>query len=337
MKKKGKNLIIMVFIAILLVSSAFLLRTRAKKELTTIPSPIAASAGSYYAVNDDGDLVCWGENAYPDSVDYGMEYAQRRIVFENVTSVWTSRFSVLILDKDKNLWSSSGYFSEQIGRLDSFEKKGEWTQILSNVCWASSGLHHNAAVTKDGDLWTWGMNDKGQLGNGAISEGDGTSFYPREIMGGVKTALCSDNGTYALSQNGVLYAWGEEIGTGKPTMLSKGVESIAFGCPGYLAMLSKNGDLYFYNLQDSSVRERIGPIRKEVINLFNGAYQTSTGETWLWGLANEDELLTQSYQLSLSDPVLAVAPSYPLYLLMLDNQTLCYVELFKSDIKIIPV
>jgi hypothetical protein len=80
--------------------------------------------------------------------------------------------------------------------------------VGSNV---SSG-QHLAALMSDGSLWTWGENDKGQLGNGTRT----TYWTPIDISGlgslAGKTVIELAKGlrhTVALCDDGTLHGWGD--------------------------------------------------------------------------------------------------------------------------------
>lgn len=119
------------------------------------------------------------------------------------------------------------------------------------------GERHAVALKEDGSIWTWGANDKYQLG----MDGTESQPIPRQI-----TALGTDNidviaqlhGGIALKQDGSLVGWGRnyygELGTGsaqpiiQPVALPMpdGVQSIAQIGSGtrYTALLTQDGKLY---------------------------------------------------------------------------------------------
>ena len=55
--------------------------------------------------------------------------------------------------------------SDQADRY-SFERVGAGAFGGARVVAAAAAWEHSAAVTEDGQLWTWGKNEKGQLGQG---------------------------------------------------------------------------------------------------------------------------------------------------------------------------
>ena len=79
-----------------------------------------------------------------------------------------------------------------------------------NVVQIASGSNHNAALTDEGRVYTWGKNDCGQLGHGEGYENIG--LVPELVTGlesvKIKQVSCGHFHTAALSEDGELYTWG---------------------------------------------------------------------------------------------------------------------------------
>ena len=77
--------------------------------------------------------------------------------------------------------------------------RGDWVSI-------AAGADHDAALTADGSLFTFGYNDYGQLGNGTQLP----STDPVQIAGAGEWAAVAagDRHTLALKKDGSLWAWG---------------------------------------------------------------------------------------------------------------------------------
>jgi alpha-tubulin suppressor-like RCC1 family protein len=67
----------------------------------------------------------------------------------------------------------------------------------------STGLH-TAAIKTDGSLWMWGLNNYGQLGNGATK----TGRIPEKIGDGYASVSVGAYHTLAVKTDGTLWAWG---------------------------------------------------------------------------------------------------------------------------------
>lgn len=79
----------------------------------------------------------------------------------------------------------------------------------------SLGYSHSAAITENGDLYLWGDNTYGQLGNGTNED----SNIPIKIMNNVEKVSLGYFHSAAITKNGDLYLWGHnshgELGNGK--------------------------------------------------------------------------------------------------------------------------
>jgi alpha-tubulin suppressor-like RCC1 family protein len=78
---------------------------------------------------------------------------------------------------------------------------------LSNVTKVSGGYGHSLAITSSGELYSWGLNANGQLGDGTLVN----KTSPTRI--GTATdwidVACGDYHSLALKSNGAVYAWGK--------------------------------------------------------------------------------------------------------------------------------
>ena len=90
----------------------------------------------------------------------------------------------------------------------------------------ASGVH-TVAVTVDGDLYSWGVNDEGQLGRRIPDGDDEAPAVPGlvslgEGAGKVTSAAATDAATFALTEEGTLYGTGvfkddgEVVGNASP-------------------------------------------------------------------------------------------------------------------------
>lgn len=81
-------------------------------------------------------------------------------------------------------------------------KKDIWLLILFT---ASVGRYHNAAVTKKNELYVWGANESGQVGDGSTSDQE----EPVLIFSDAKTISLGDRHSAAILTNDDLYVWGK--------------------------------------------------------------------------------------------------------------------------------
>lgn len=67
----------------------------------------------------------------------------------------------------------------------------------------SFGYAHSAYITGNGDLYAWGENDVGRIGDGTTE----SKYTPTKIMSNVKTVSLGNGHSGAITENGDLYMW----------------------------------------------------------------------------------------------------------------------------------
>eukprot|EP00522_Entomoneis_paludosa_P015141 CAMPEP_0172461150 /NCGR_PEP_ID=MMETSP1065-20121228/39564_1 /TAXON_ID=265537 /ORGANISM="Amphiprora paludosa, Strain CCMP125" /LENGTH=675 /DNA_ID=CAMNT_0013216385 /DNA_START=12 /DNA_END=2039 /DNA_ORIENTATION=- len=89
-------------------------------------------------------------------------------------------------------------------------------QTLPAMSQLVSGYYHFAAISKDGDLFTWGSGSNGKLGHG--TEDDVPLPKRVEALAGIpiKQVACAYSHTLALTSNGIVYEWGDYINSPLP-------------------------------------------------------------------------------------------------------------------------
>jgi alpha-tubulin suppressor-like RCC1 family protein len=78
---------------------------------------------------------------------------------------------------------------------------------LKGVAAMASGWFHSCAITTDGRLWGWGLNDRGGLGAGLPTVVLGP--VPLPGIGTVKSISCGQEFTLAVGADGSVWAWGQ--------------------------------------------------------------------------------------------------------------------------------
>ncbi len=75
-----------------------------------------------------------------------------------------------------------------------------WTQV-------ASGDWHSVALQADGTVWTWGLNTKGQLGDGTTV--DHAQPRPLSELSRVSAVAAGSHHSLAVTEDGRVWAWGE--------------------------------------------------------------------------------------------------------------------------------
>ncbi|XP_063273610.1 protein RCC2 isoform X4 [Prinia subflava] len=145
----------------------------------------------------------------------------------------------------QNLWGPHRYGSLGALRVRS---------VVSGPCAA-----HSLLITAEGRLWSWGRNEKGQLGHGDTKRVEAPR--PIEALGGesIVAAACGRNHTLALTESGSVFAFGEnklgQLGLGNQTdavpsptqILYNGQPICKLGCGAEFSMVMDcKGNLYSF-------------------------------------------------------------------------------------------
>ncbi|KAI1315982.1 hypothetical protein EDD11_010564 [Mortierella claussenii] len=177
----------------------------------------------------------------------------------------------------------------------------------------AAGGMHNMALTAEGKLWSWGVNDQRTLGR----SGDEYTPLPVEGLDSVKIVkvACSDSLTVALTEDGNVYTWGTFrsaegiLGHSKdkevqdlPTMVEglRDIVDIATGTDHVLALDTKGHVYSWGNGQQMQLGRRIVARRmlngltpetvgaKNITKVGAGSYHSfgidKDGKAYAWGL-----------------------------------------------------
>jgi alpha-tubulin suppressor-like RCC1 family protein len=211
----------------------------------------------------------------------------------------------------------------------------EVSGLSSRAASVAAGYLHTCVLTTDGNIWCWGRNDLGQLGDATMTD----SATPVEVAGldGSATAVVAGNRhTCALTKEGAVKCWGSnsngQIGDGTPNHkaapvdvvgLASGVSAIASGTQ-HVCALTEGGAVKCWGqngvgqLGDGTAEDRTTPV--DVSGLQRGVTAVAAGENHTcavtdsgavkcWGANNRGQLgngTTTSSATPNSTPVEAV-------------------------------
>ncbi|CAL4970796.1 unnamed protein product [Urochloa decumbens] len=137
-----------------------------------------------------------------------------------------------------------------------------------SVSAVAAGHYHSLAVSADGEVWSWGRNDEGQLGRGLHSPRN-TWSNPEQVRGlenvQVRAASASGVVSAAIGSDGSLWVWGRskrgQLGLGKDiveaavpsrveALASYDVAKVSFGW-GHAMALTKDGKLFGWGYSEN--------------------------------------------------------------------------------------
>jgi len=131
---------------------------------------VSSGFGFITAIKTNGALWAWGSNS---SGQLGHEDVAKRsspVQIGNLTdwaSIHAGRLATFAIKENGSLWAWGRNTSGELGQGDTINRSSP-VQIGSDTNWASvdSGkLYHAVARKTDGSIWSWGYNQRGQLGH----------------------------------------------------------------------------------------------------------------------------------------------------------------------------
>ena len=149
--------------------------------------------------------------------------ADEKIPLDNIVMVAVGDRHSLALDADGTVWAWGANGVGQVGS-NSLEQSVPYpTKVvdenrnpLQNIVAIAAGANHSLALTKDGEVYAWGQNIRGQLGLGPTL-GDANYTYAQKVAfpnSNVKIVQITAGGNFsvALSTEGTVWSWGENRG-----------------------------------------------------------------------------------------------------------------------------
>lgn len=231
-----------VAITILLSAIMSLAPPVSAKEKTSFGQTISLGHAHSLVIKSDGSLWAWGGgNMYgeigdgTDNMDKAGKIMSdeeiKRInplfpkkVLEDVREVSACDYYSMAIKNDGSLWAWGYNFDGVFGNgkssdFVSFENNSNVPlKIMDDVATVSCGTGHVLAVKTDGGLWAWGVNNRGQLGDGTNK----ASYLPKKIMDNVVAVSAGMEFSMAIKADGSLWSWGSNywgiLGNGKETL-----------------------------------------------------------------------------------------------------------------------
>ena len=128
------------------------------------------------AIKTDGTLWTWGRDQYGQLGHNTVSVNTSSPVTvsgggTNWKQVACGYAYTAVIKTDGTLWTWGYNNNGQLGTGTTSYRSSPGTTVGGGTNWkqVSPGLWHTAAIKSDGTLWTWGINDFGQLGNGTTS------------------------------------------------------------------------------------------------------------------------------------------------------------------------
>jgi alpha-tubulin suppressor-like RCC1 family protein len=204
----------------------------------------------------------------------------------------------------------------------------------------AGGQGHSLALTEDGTVWAWGLNQYGQLGDGTNTDSSTPvqvkdSTDPTGYLSGVTALAAGSSHSLALKDDGTVWAWGSNTGgqeqkisgqlgndtitsTNTPVQVSDldGVKAIAAGSS-YSLALKDDGSVWawgyneFGQLGDGTNTDSSTPVQVsdlDGVKAISGGGAHSLGlkddgTVWAWGSNPYGQLGNGTDTLGVNTPV----------------------------------
>lgn len=216
------------------------------------------------AITKNNDLYVWG---YNDEGQLGRGSVEPTVYTPTLVlsdikqvSAGTSFVGALTNSGDLFMWGNN--YDGQVGNGGSTGDIGNRVsrprKTLSNVKSIDMGSSHSSAITNSNDLYVWGENITGAVG-------DGTTFQvstPKKILSNVKKASAGQRITSAITYENSLYMWGTndygQLGLNSttsqrtPQLVQTNISDIGLGQLSTIA-ISTFGELFVWGQNESGV------------------------------------------------------------------------------------
>lgn len=168
-------------------------------------------------VTEAGDVYGLGSNNhYQLALDVPDEISTATKIpgLSNIIQAACGSGHTICLDKQGNVFTFGSDSDSQVGRLPPIDvtdyraRKPLLNKYLKDIVQISCGKIHNACLTKDGQVYTFGYGAMGQLGYDIFR-----SRIPRivDTLPKIVQVACGDYFTACLSEDGYVYVFGYKI------------------------------------------------------------------------------------------------------------------------------
>jgi alpha-tubulin suppressor-like RCC1 family protein len=171
-------------------------------QVGVLTSATAVAGGDFHSLAvQGGNVYAWGYNVYNQLGFVGANTSTPTLVagLSSVTAVAAGiRYSVA-LKGDGTVW----HWGQTL--TGTFATPAQITGLTGIVAIASKGSH-GLALDGSGTVWAWGKNDKGQLGDGTLTD---RSAPIKVIDSGIVRISAGNIYSFALRSDGTALGWGD--------------------------------------------------------------------------------------------------------------------------------
>jgi len=270
----------------------------------------------------DGELWCWGDGTEQMFDETGGPSSAWVSRLSDITDLAAGGAHVCALVSTGRVWCwgfRNGDGQLGIGTRD-VHVDPQLVEGMDDVVELASGYFHTCARTGAGQVFCWGRNREGQVGDGTGGTGDfmTDALSPVLVLDGARRVTAGGSFTCALRGAGEVLCWGSnmsaQIGTGsfartvpspEPVALPDGVEiaDIAAGAMHTCALATsgrclcwganQGGALGYGSMGFTRLPVEVGGIDDATAIALGYAHTCAIraeGELWCWGLNDEGQV-----------------------------------------------
>ncbi len=190
-----------------------------------------AGGGSHsLALGSDGTVWAWGLNGSGQLGNGTVSANSCACVpsagpvtsLSGVAAVGAGFDHSLAAKTDGTVWAWGDNYFGELGNGGTSHNSSVPGQVvgLSGATAVAAGTNYSLALKNDGTVWAWGINDRGELGNGSAVPYSTTAVQVSNLSG-VRAIAAGSKFALALKNDGAVWAWGAndlgQLGNATPT------------------------------------------------------------------------------------------------------------------------
>ncbi|GAA0380293.1 hypothetical protein Acor_01830 [Acrocarpospora corrugata] len=206
--------------------------------VTGLTGVVAVSAGRTHgmALKSDGTVWTWGNNrggALGDGTQTDRLTPVRAGTLTGVTGITAAAHFSLAIGADGRVssWGENGHGQLGSGIVSPFRATPGPVAGLTGVASVAAGQEFALALRANGEVWSWGMNSSGQLGDGTTTQ----RLLPVKVPGlGAVQEIGVGSFCAAVRVGGSVYTWGSNSGNqlGDPGVTERATPGLVPGLSG---------------------------------------------------------------------------------------------------------
>ena len=191
---------------------------------------VAAGRNHSLALTKEGKVYGWGGNSFGKiNLSGEASYIPEEIkgLPERVSRIACGSSFVMALTEGGRVFIQGNEFWKQFtdNNWNPDYNLGELIGIEGKVVEIAAGHHHCLALTSEGEIWSWGTNERGQLGISEAREWEPFFGQVQRVMGKAKNIAAGHSHSLAILLDDTVVGWGWNKGNG---LIGAGAEFLLY-------------------------------------------------------------------------------------------------------------